>query len=87
MEIIELIRQYLVDQALILVPALLIVGTVLKSTPRLSDWVIPWILMGLGILGGLAVASFSADGAIQGILASGLAVLGYQLYHQTQTKA
>ena len=78
--------QYLSDQALILVPALWLIGVILKSTPRVADWIIPWVLLGISIAGAMLMFGPSVQAALQGILAAGAAVLGHQLVKQTQTR-
>ena len=45
----EAISGYLIDDALILIPALVIIEQMLKATPKCADWCIPWLLLGLGI--------------------------------------
>ena len=75
----EIIKSFLVEKALILVPALWVIGAIIKRTPKIPDWTIPYILLAFGIAGGLVVVSLDVAGAIQGILAAGLAVLGHQL--------
>ncbi len=77
---------YLVEKALILVPVLYVIGAFLKSTPKISDWLIPWILLAVGIVGGLFVVGFNYEGVIQGILIAGVTVLGNQLIKQTTNK-
>jgi len=79
----EIIKGFLVDQALIIVPALWVIGAIIKRTPKIPDWAIPYILLVLGIAGGLAIVSLDVGGAVQGILAAGAAVLGHQLVKQT----
>lgn len=75
--------EFMVRQALVLVPILWIVGAVIKNTPFIPDWLIPYILLVLGALGGLAVVSVDGYGVMQGIFAAGLSVLGHQLVKQT----
>lgn len=77
------ITKYVIEEALILIPALWILGKVLKATPRLPDWTIPWILVGLGIGGALGLIGTTPEAAIQGILVAGAAVLIHQLGKQT----
>jgi len=79
----EIIKAYMVERALVLVPVLWIVGAAVKKTPFIADWLIPYILLVLGAAGGLITVGVTAEGAIQGVLASGLAVLGHQLVKQT----
>lgn len=86
-DLLGLAKQFLLDQALIVVVALLVIGLFLKKTPMVQDWLIPWILTGMGIvlacgvLGGITVQA-----TIQGILAAGIANLGHQLWKQTTEK-
>lgn len=83
-------QSYLIDKMLILVPVLYIIGMMLKSTPKVKDWVIPWILLALGVIGAVAV-SFTAgilivEAIIQGILVTGVTVFTNQLIVQTKAK-
>ena len=80
------ILDYIVKEVYILIPVLYIIGMFLKKIPNLKDWMIPWILLGLGMLGGFFLAEMSIHGIIQGILASGASVFANQLYKQTKEK-
>jgi hypothetical protein len=74
-----------IDAAILpLAVALYVVGVFLKSTPKVKDWVIPWILLALSIIASDLLLGFSISSVIQGILACGVAVLGNQLYKQAQ---
>lgn len=76
------LSKYLVDDALMFLPVLWVLGALIKQTP-LNNWVIPWIILFFGL--GLAFISlgFSADSFIQGVIVSGVAVFTHQLYKQT----
>lgn len=86
MDILELLEKYLLDQALILVPVLIFLGSILKKTPHVSNWMIPWFLMLLGVLGGLSVIGLSVNAVLQGIIAAGVAVFSHQLYSQSKQR-
>jgi len=74
---------YITENALILVPVLLIIGAILKNTERIKDKYIPIILLPIGvILSVWVMGGFSADSVIQGILVTGAAVYGNQLVKQ-----
>lgn len=76
--------KYLPEQLGILVVALGIIGAILKKTPKVQDWTIPWIELVLGVIGSIALqTSFSALAFVQGIVAAGITSLGAQLYIQT----
>ena len=81
--VVETLTQYLVQEALILVAVLWVIGALLKRS-ELPDKYIIWSLLGVGI--GLAVGllGFSVESVIQGILVTGLAVFGHQLVKQTK---
>ncbi|QRG66922.1 phage holin family protein [Brevibacillus choshinensis] len=86
-DLLALANQFLLDKALIVVVALLVIGVFLKKTPWIPDWSIPWILTGGGI--GMAwgvLGAISVQATIQGILAAGIATLGHQLWKQTFEK-
>ena len=79
MEILE----YIINEALIIIPVLWILGSFLKRTPKVQDWIIPWVLLAVGILAALGIIGPTVDAAIQGVLVAGAAVLGHQLLKQT----
>jgi len=74
---------YITENALILVPVLLVIGAILKNTERIKDKYIPIILLPIGIILSVWVmGGFTADSVIQGILVTGAAVYGNQLVKQ-----
>ena len=77
---------YIVDNALILIPALIVVGAIIKQVEAIPDKWIPLILLPLGVAGALALGGLSADRFIQGILVTGAAVYGNQLVKQLGKK-
>ena len=76
------IVSYIVEKCLILVPALLVIGSILKGTEKIKDKYIPLILLPLGIAGAIALGGFTVDSVIQGILVTGAAVYCNQLFVQ-----
>ena len=73
---------YITENALILIPVLLIIGQILKNIEKIPDKWIPVILLPLGIVGSMALGGWTVDGAIQGILVTGAAVYGNQIVKQ-----
>ena len=73
---------YIMDNALILIPALIVIGAIIKQVEAIPNKWIPLILLPLGIAGALALGGLSADSVIQGILVTGAAVYGNQLVKQ-----
>lgn len=53
-----------------------------KSTPNFKDWLIPYVLLILGIVFAVFLMGFNVDAVIQGVLVSGAAVFGHELYKQ-----
>lgn len=80
------LTSYIIEQALIIIPALWVIGAILKNTPKILDWTIPYFLLVLGVLGAMGIMGVSVDSVIQGILVSGAAVLGHQLVKQTKNR-
>lgn len=78
---------YIVSESYILIPVLYVIGVLLKKIPNIKDWLIPWILLGLGMLGGFFLAGMQLSGILQGVLVTGVTVLGNQLYKQTVVKS
>lgn len=80
----ELIKSYLLEEALIIIPVLLIVGRIMKQTPKIRDWLIPYILLIFGIAFTIYLIGTNIDAILQGILLTGTAVYGNQLFKQTR---
>jgi NhaP-type Na+/H+ or K+/H+ antiporter len=76
--------KYIVDEAFIVIPVLWILGIFLKRTPKVKDWMILWILLGVGIAFTVAIIGFTAKAIMQGILVAGAAILGHQIVKQTK---
>ena len=81
MEIIS----YIIENRLVLVPVLYIVGEFIKRTEIIKDKFIPLILLFFGIVISLAMGGDTAiNSIIQGILVAGATVLGNQIVKQVQ---
>lgn len=81
MEIIS----YIIENRLVLVPVLYIVGEFIKRTEFIKDKFIPLILLFVGIVISLAMGGDTAiNSIIQGILVAGATVLGNQIVKQVQ---
>lgn len=78
MEIIS----YIVTEALILIPVLIVIGQIIKNIEKIPDKWIPLILLPMGIAGSIALGGLNADSAIQGVLVTGAAVYGNQIVKQ-----
>ena len=76
------ITNYLIDEALVLIPVLIILGQVVKGIEVIPNKYIPVILLFLGIGGAIGLMGISTDSVIQGILVAGAAVYGNQIYKQ-----
>ena len=84
---VDLLKEYLIEDALVIIPTLMILGKIIKDTPNIQDWLIPYILLVIGVVFAVGMIGFSFDSVIQGILVSGSAVLGNQLYKQVKCKS
>ena len=76
------ILKYITENALILIPVLLIIGQIIKSIEKIPDKYIPLILLPLGIVGAMVLGGWTVDSAIQGILVTGVSVYGNQIVKQ-----
>ncbi|MBC2399612.1 phage holin family protein [Clostridium tetanomorphum] len=81
------IMDYIVEQALILIPVLYVLGVMLKSTQKIKDWCIPWILLICGVGASIALMGFNINSIIQGVLVTGATVYTNQLIKQTTIKS
>lgn len=77
---------YIIGDALILIPALYILGMIVKNIQAIPDKFIPLILLPFGVVGASLLMGFSASSVIQGILVTGASVYANQLIKQTTKK-
>ncbi len=77
---------YIVAEAYVLIPVLYILGVLFKKIPNIPDWVIPFALLIIGIPAAMALAGWTIEGAMQGVLITGVTVLSNQLYKQAVIK-
>jgi hypothetical protein len=80
------ILKYIVEEALIVIPVLWVIGKLLKEIPKIQNWLIPWILLVIGVLATMGIMGFTVESAIQGVLVAGASVFGHQLLKQTQNR-
>ncbi len=73
---------FIIEKALILIPALIIIGQIIKNIPNVPNWTIPLALLVPGVIGTMAIVGWDVPGAVQGILVTGAAVYGNQLWKQ-----
>lgn len=78
----EFIKEYLIDEALGVIPVLFILGAIIKNTPNVKDWIIPYFLLVIGVGFTIALLGFNVDAVIQGVLVIGAAVFGNELIKQ-----
>ena len=77
----------LVENALIIVPVLWIIGKVIKGTKKIPDEFIPVILLVLGPIFAIFLLGMTVDAVMQGVIAAGVAVFGHQLLKQNAKNA
>jgi hypothetical protein len=81
------VMAYIVEKALVLIPALLVLGQIIKSIPNVPNWLIPVVLLVPGVAGTMAIVGWTIEGAVQGILVTGAAVYGNQVWKQIMYKS
>ena len=77
---------YILEHCLVLIPALWVIGALLKNTPKVPNWLIPYVLLVCGVVGACFLVGLTVDGVVQGVLVAGVAVLGHQLLKQASQK-
>ena len=76
--------EYITENALILIQVLYVIGMYLKSLDFIKDKYIPCILLAIGIAFSIALIGLDVNAVIQGILVTGVTVLGNQLIKQSK---
>lgn len=74
--------EYISENALLLIPVLNVIGMVIKNTEKIPDKYIPLILLFFGIVGAIAIMGLSPESVVQGMLITGTAVYGNQVFKQ-----
>lgn len=74
--------EYISENALLMIPVLNVIGMIIKNTERIPDKYIPLILLFFGIVGAVAIMGLSAESVVQGVLITGTAVYGNQVFKQ-----
>lgn len=77
--------EYIVENALVLVPVLNVIGMIIKNTEKISDKHIPLILLFFGVVGTVAILGLTPHSVVQGVLVTGAAVYGNQIVKQLKT--
>lgn len=77
------IMSYVVENAVILIPVLYIIGTMLKGTEKIDDKYIPLILLPVGVILAMLLLGFNVSAVIQGVLVTGASVYVNQLFKQS----
>ena len=80
------VLKYITENALILIPALYILGEIVKGIKVIENKWIPLILLPVGVVGAMALGGWTVDSAIQGILVAGVTVYGDQVIKQIAGK-
>ena len=78
----ENVLNFIVDNALVLVPVIYVIGAILKGTEVVKDKYIPVILLPIGVLLSMFLLGFNVQAFIQGVLVVGVSVYGNQLVKQ-----
>ena len=82
----ENVMDYIISNALILIPVIYILGMILKGLEIIKDKYIPLILLPIGVILAMLIVGFNVNGLIQGILVVGVAVYSNQLVKQLTKK-
>ncbi len=85
------LAEYLQPETIGVAVALYVLGMILKRSKRVMDWIIPFVLLGLGVILCVAIYVIQSPGPeaiiqgfLQGIFATGSAVLVNQLIKQAR---
>ena len=72
---VELMKKYLVDNVLILIPVLYYVGYLLKQSQNIPDKYIPWIITVVSIVFTICILGINVNSVIQGFLVAGATIM------------
>lgn len=76
--------EHIQEEALVLIPALFVLGVFIKRSKTIADKYIPFILLIVGIALSIGTLGLHVHSVVQGILVSGAAVLTNELVKQSK---
>lgn len=76
------INSFISNNVYIVSIVLFIIGLILKNTPKIPNWSIPYVLCILGIIFCNIILGLSLNSCFQGLLTTGLAVYVHQVGKQ-----
>lgn len=65
---------FIPEQLFSLIAALYVLGMLFKSSRHISDELIPFMLLSIGVVASVSLVGFNTEGIIQGILCTGMAI-------------
>lgn len=78
------ILNYVVQEGLVMIPVLFIIGEIVKGTELLSNKWIPLVLLVISIgFTPIVLGSYTAGNIVQAVLVAGVTVFGNELVKQT----
>lgn len=78
------ILNYVVQEGLVMIPALFIVGEIIKGTELLGNKWIPLVILIVSIgFTPLVLGAYTADNIVQAVLVAGVTVFGNELIKQS----
>ena len=79
------VMTFIIEEGIIMIPALYIIGAIIKHTDIMANKWIPLTLLVISlILTPLVIGGFTPDNIIQSILVAGVTVFGDQLIKQSK---
>lgn len=79
------LNQFIVPEALIMVPTLYFIGLFLRQTPKIPFWTHVWIKLTFSVIACMIYFGPSIKSFVQGILVTGAAVLFKDIVHRTDS--
>jgi hypothetical protein len=78
------ILNYVVQEGLVMIPVLFIIGEIIKGTETIENKYIPVILLVLSLaLTPFVLGGYTADNIVQSVLVAGVTVFGNELIKQS----
>ena len=78
------ILNYVVQEGLVMIPALFIIGEIIKGTELLSNKWIPLVILIVSVgFTPLVLGAYTADNIVQAVLVAGVTVFGNELIKQS----
>lgn len=85
-EAYHFVSKYISPEMIVVIPVLIYFNWLMKQTPSISGWLVPYIVTVFGMIAGIILTKSVMDGMIEGVLVTAISYLIPMLYRRIMRK-